>query len=172
MERYMIEGKNNEFEFRSTKILNLILRGISSGEKAELARMDAFKRDGYTPMAFYRVANMCFPENWYKNDRMSVYYRVLTKSIAMHPVGGQTKLGEALAKAGVSELRLNRLLNSRPGSMDLYKSWIHVLQMIKSKDVGFFWGDAELFLVTVDREKAVRIRDEIASEYCRSINHK
>ena len=91
--------------------------------------------------------------------------------------GPKARFGQAMARAGVSELRLTRLLSASlcdeqgglEGRVPLYEQLRSVLSILRSKDVATRFDGAALLLFGAPRD-AERVRRGIARDYYRQVH--
>jgi CRISPR-associated protein Cse2 (CRISPR_cse2) len=155
-------------------VLANMLRGLqaakATGELASLRRMD---RSGTPPQAFFRlVARAGFTEMTDGVSRWAAAVHVM----AQRPDALRTdiRLGEALLRIGLSEQRLDMLLNARGNTLfDLVRRLS--LRLARSEE-GIPYRELCQLVIWADRPEreaqAERLRLDIAQSYQRAVHHR
>lgn len=145
------------------------VRGAGTGEHAALARLDpdrlrpheiaaisrAFLAAGFDPAAWR-------PETWRR-------WAMIASGMALTDHDGSARLGEQLARAGVAESRVTRLLTARGAAFE--QQVPRLLRLMTSKGVRLNWHElAALILADAhkgegDAASAERLRLRIAGPY-------
>lgn len=125
-----------------------------TGERAALRRM----APGYPPpLSFYRFAFSHLPAGW---ERNADDWTALVAGLAlMSPNAFNTSigLGRALAEAGYSELRLERLLSAE--NVVRRTLFLRAVRFLSVHAKPFNWGEGARFLLTgSDRQATVNYR--------------
>lgn len=131
-----------------------------TGDRAALRRMVPGQP---VPMAFYRFALRHLPESW--ESRLTDWMTVVAGMAIMHPSihRPDVGLGAALAEAGYSEARLERLLASEG---DTRRSLLlRAARFAGAKGFAFNWTDGAQLLLTTDGEKRERLHRRIARDF-------
>jgi CRISPR system Cascade subunit CasB len=132
-----------------------------TGERAALKRL----LPGKTPsLTFYRFAYRHLPKGW--ESRMPEWITIVSGIALMSPHSHrpQRPPGLALAAAGFSEARLERLLSAKDEV--LYRLLLRAARLLAAKVESIDWTQfAQLILMTGDSEKREGIRLRIARDY-------
>jgi CRISPR type I-E-associated protein CasB/Cse2 len=140
-----------------------------TGHLAALRRLDPERPDG---QAFWSLVGQDAPEAFESPHAASALASVVRGMAIAHPfhrpLDGRRRLGEALAEAEVSELRLLRLLRLPGGELPDELRRLARLMAAKG-DIGRFdWSDAFGLLFRRDGEE---VRHRIARDYYRTQYH-
>jgi CRISPR system Cascade subunit CasB len=141
------------------------------GQLAELRRLQPEAPRG---AAFWRLLLDHAPES-VGNPALECDWAVVLRGMALmvpyhQPSEDDARgaMGEALAKAGVSELRFLRLV--RAGRDQLPDELRRLARLMASRGEGFDWGDAFWLLRTASADGAERVRRNIARDYYRKLH--
>ena len=136
--------------------------GISTGDLAELRRIDP--QEPFTP-ALWKILLKFVPNHERLSERQERQWAILLMAmgtcVGLHSPA--TPFGEALAKAGWSELRFVRLMEAR--GEHLVKQIRRLSQYLASKNQEADWSDAAWLLFVQEGKKATKIRQNIARDY-------
>lgn len=138
------------------------------GARSELKRFDATDEGSSAPLTFYRLAVEALPEGWDRTTHTRRAWRTLVQSMALFPEAGDRPLGEAMADAGISEARVERLLEAPPGSKALCLLWLRIARMLAAKHRPFLWGDVARLLLSEQRDAIEAVHRHIATSYYRA----
>lgn len=145
------------------------IRHASAGHRAALARLqpDALQPHQLAALARALLAAGLSPEQWHADTWPR--WALIAHGMALAGHDGKQKLGRQLAKAGVSESRVTKLLTSRG---DAFTQLLpRVLRLLASKGVAPNWRElGELVLIESStqrhhQDKAEEIRLQIAGPY-------
>ncbi len=122
------------------------------------------------PLAFYRLwlrhLGSDLPAQQQTDAWMILAWGLATAGQGAHDP--KRPLGQALAKSGYSEGRLERLLSAPDDvRLDLFMSTVRFLT---TKGERFDWQDAALFLLTLDADKREGLHRRIATSYYRNLS--
>jgi len=134
--------------------------GFSTADRAALRRMAPGQAP---PLAFYRFAIRYLPEGWESN--LSDWTTLLASMAVMAPSIHRPDrgFGKALAEAGYSEARLERLLASEG---DTRRSLlIRAARFLASKSASFNWNDCAQMLLVRDADKLERLQLRVARDF-------
>jgi CRISPR system Cascade subunit CasB len=145
------------------------VRSASAGDKAALARLDpdALRPHEIAALARALLAAGLQPETW----RAETWPRwaLIAHGMALAGHDGASRLGRQLARAGIAESRVTRLLTARG---DAFKQLLpRLLRMLASKGVQPNWFELgelvlkEDSLEAADATKAEQLRIRIAGSY-------
>lgn len=131
-----------------------------TGERAALRRMTP----GYSlPLCFYRFAFSYLPEGWeYAIDD----WTALIAGIALMSPNAYTPqvgFGRALAEAGYSETRLERLLAAEGEVRRIL--FLRTIRFLTAKSKPFNWAEGARFLLTRSEGKRETLNLRIAREF-------
>ncbi len=147
------------------KIAHAIDQQLSSGDRAELRRISP--EEPYTP-SLWKMLMSYVPGSWtggserdVKERRWAALLMGMSMTSGMHNPG--VPLGEALARAGWSELRFVRLLRSRGDR--LFEEVRRISQYLNSKSQEANWTDMADLLLNQEGEWAEKHRRRIARHY-------
>jgi CRISPR system Cascade subunit CasB len=132
-----------------------------TGERAALKRLLPGKVPSLT---FYRFAYRHLPEGW--ESRMPEWITIVSGIALMcpHPHRPDCPAGRALAAAGFSEARLERLLSAKDEV--LYRLLLRAARLLAAKGESIDWTQfAWLILVARDSDKREAVRLRIARDY-------
>jgi CRISPR system Cascade subunit CasB len=138
----------------------------SSGDRAALRRWAPGQP---IPLAFYRLwlrhLDSDLPVEGQAEAWMTLAWGLATCGAGCHDL--KRPLGRALAEAGFSEARLERLLSAPPDlRVDLFMS---AARFVAAKAERFDWRDAAQFLLTLDANKREGLNRRIAETYFRHL---
>lgn len=142
-------------------------RRASSGELAELRRAAS----GLPPAAFWKLwvtliePNESLPSEGIER-RWATILSSMASGVGLHRRG--RGLGEALAAAGVGELRLLKLLRARSDA--LAAELRTTLHLTLSKGEGLDFADVARLILSDGRVDEERVRRRIARDYFRNQN--
>lgn len=148
------------------KIVNIISsERFPTGDRAALRRMVP----GHPlPLSFYRFAFGYLPLGWeYAADD----WTTLVAGIALmspNAYDPYTSFGKALAEAGYSELRLERLLLAEYGVRRIL--FLRAVRFVSAKLKPFDWSDGASFLLTRNRDRQENLNFNIARDFYNIIN--
>lgn len=134
--------------------------GFPTGDRARLRRMAPGRP---LPLVFTRFALAYLPESW---DRQPDDWATLLAGMAImapHAHRPGHRLGRALAEAGYSEARLERLLNAEGDTRRTL--FLRAIRFLAAKAVPFDWLDAAQLLLTRDTAKSDHIKQRIARDF-------
>lgn len=134
--------------------------GFPTGDRAKLRRMAPGQP---LPLVFTRFALAHLPESW---ERQAEDWAALLAGIAIMAPNAhnpQRRLGQALAEAGYSEARLERLLNA--DGETLRTLFLRGVRFLAAKATPFHWRDAADLLLTRDDTKREHISQQIAKDF-------
>lgn len=129
-------------------------------ERATLRRM----MPGQTlPLAFYRFAFKNLPEQWQRflDEWVSLVAGISLMSPNAH--NPEVGLGIALADAGYSEARLERLLASTDEVRRVL--FLRAVRFLAAKAKPFNWVEGAQFLLTKDKDKLEALQLSIARDF-------
>lgn|SRR5690554_6233312 len=131
-----------------------------TGDRASLRRMSL---DQPLPMTFYRFAHRHLPEDW--ELRWQDWVTLVAGMAIMSPKAHRPDrgLGRALAEAGYSEARLERLLAAEGDTRRLLL--LRVARFASAKGTPFNWTDAARLLFTMESEKRENLHRQIARDF-------
>lgn len=138
-----------------------------NGDRAALRRLDP---DSEAPLAFYRFAFRHLPEHWASSKRE---WMTLCAGIAlMQPHAHQPNLptGRALADAGYSEARLERLLAASGTVLDTLV--LRAARLLAAKGGATNWTDFARLLLTDAADKREAIRMQFARHFYQALQNK
>ena len=155
-----------------TSILGSIAATIAhpefpSGDRAALRRMNPAIPP---PLAFYRFAFRHLPETW---DRQEGAWVTLVAGLSLmgpHAHRPGLAAGRALAEAGLSESRLERLLAADGDTM--HALLLRLARFLGAKVQPLDWTDLAVLILSTDPAKREQSRLRIAREYYRSLRAK
>lgn len=134
--------------------------GFPTGDRAKLRRMAPGQP---LPLVFTRFALAHLPESW---ERQPKDWAVLLAGIAImapHAHRPGYGLGRALADAGYSEARLERLLDTDGETRRTL--FLRAVRLLAAKAAPFDWHDAAQLLLARDEVKRDRIKQRIARDF-------
>lgn len=133
-----------------------------TGERAALRRMTPGQA---LPLAFYGFAESQLQEGWIqqKDDWVALVAGIAIMSPRSHDPNAQ--LGKALAAAGYSELRLERLLHAR--STTARTLLLRAARLLAAKQSACNWLDCAQLLLTRDAGRREEVRMRIARSFYR-----
>jgi CRISPR type I-E-associated protein CasB/Cse2 len=149
------------------------LAQASAGELAELRRLTPNDYGGST---FWRILITRLdpelprgePERSRALGQWAIILRALAELGALHHP--RQSLGTAMAEAGISELRLNRLL--RAGGEALFDEVRRITHQLVSAGVAVDTTDVARLVLSEGRSDALRVRQHIANDYYRQLYRK
>lgn len=136
-----------------------------TGERAALRRM----APGHPlPLSFYRFAFRHLPPGW---EHATADWTTLVAGIALMSPSAytpRTGFGAALAEAGYSELRLERLLSAE---YDVRRTlFLRAIRFLSAKSKPFNWTEGARFLLTRSEGKQENLNLQIARDFYSKIN--
>jgi CRISPR system Cascade subunit CasB len=136
---------------------------LGPGDLAQLRRLSA-----ETPAqpAFWRVlSEWIAPDDGLPEEMENRWAVVLAVLARLAPIGHhpERSFGEALARAGYSEMRLMRLLRAKPPLLDELVRQACSYLAARAEPVN--WVSIAAFVLTTDEEKAESVRRRVAREY-------
>ncbi len=136
-----------------------------TGERAALRRMVP----GHPlPLSFYRFAFRHLPQGWeYAIDD----WTTLVAGIALMSPNAYTPrvgFGAALAEAGYSEFRLERLLSAKYETRQTL--FLRAIRLLSAKSKPFNWTEGARFLLTKSEGKQEILNLQIARDFYSKIN--
>jgi CRISPR system Cascade subunit CasB len=134
--------------------------GFPTGDRAKLRRMAPGQP---LPLVFTRFALAHLPEGW---ERQPDDWAALLAGIAImapHAHRPRHGLGRALAEAGYSEARLERLLDADGETRRTLL--LRAVRFLAAKGAPFDWHDAAQLLLTRDDSKRDRINQRMALDF-------
>ena len=137
-----------------------------NGERAALKRMAL---DGPAPLAFHRFVLRHIDEKW-QTESWQPDWRTIICALAIQRDGGfdpGTPLGKALAQAGFSENRLERLLASRGDTLRTLA--LRAARQLAAKGISTDWRQLADLLFCRDVEIRERLNRRIAGDYYRAV---
>jgi len=140
---------------------------FATGERAALRRMVP---DQPPPLSFYRFALSHLPEGWDRNQNTIRDWMTITAGIAiMSPNAHSLErgFGSALAKAGYSEIRFERLLSSTGNTRRVLV--LRAARFLAAKNTPCNWVEGSKLLLTREEERETLHR-RIAQDFYRSID--
>jgi CRISPR system Cascade subunit CasB len=144
---------------------------LSSGERAALRRVDP--ACPVTP-ALWRVLNQTHqhaPDGLFEEQKRRWERRWGLLILGMAHVPGlhryEVPLGEALARAGWSEMRFVRLMEASADALPVLVR--RMAQYLASKEQPANWDDVRQLLFSVDRDYSEDVRLRIARSYYRTL---
>jgi CRISPR system Cascade subunit CasB len=133
-----------------------------SDERAVLRRMTP---DRQAPVPFLRLAYRSLPEGWEARKREWI---TLVAGIALmcpHPHRSDRSTGRALAEAGLSDARLERLLAAEAGILSALL--LRTAYFLGAKRMPINWVDFARLLLAGDEDEKESIRLQIARDFYR-----
>ena len=148
-------------EQKTGKIAGIISsERFPTGERAALRRMVP----GYPlPLSFYRFAFSHLPAGW---ERNSEDWTTLVAGIALmspHAFNPGVGFGRALAEAGYSELRLERLLSAE--NVVRRTLFLRAVRFLSVHAKPFNWGEGARFLLTRSEDRQDTVNFRIARDF-------
>lgn len=144
-----------------------VAKGASTGEVASLRRMDPVRPP---PLTLYKVAARFLPPGWDRDrDHVHDWMTVIAGVAITAPDGHRpaTGLGRALARAGLSEANLERLLASRDDTRRTLL--LRVARFLSAKSEGCDWAEVAHFLLARTDQAIERVNMRAASGYYREV---
>ena len=141
------------------------LRGaLEHADPGMLAALRRYQSGGRVPAAFYKLMNKALPEDALLTEEQEARWAPVVCAMAgAKGFLGDVRLGEALAKAGVAELRVLRLLEADAAQLpDLVGNVVH---MLVQKGQVFDPYELANLLLAADDDR--RPRSAIAHSYYR-----
>lgn len=137
-----------------------------AGDRASLRRWSPGQP---VPLAFYRLWLRHFEDDPPHESRIGTWMGIVWGIATLGPDSHSASrpLGQALADAGFSEERLERLL-SAPDEIRI-DMFISAVRYLAAKDAQFDWTEAATFLLTTDAGKRELINRRIAQQYYRHL---
>jgi CRISPR system Cascade subunit CasB len=136
-------------------------------DRAALRRMTPSRRP---PLAFFRLAYRALPADWEARRRE---WMTLVAGIALmgpRPHLSNRPAGLALAEAGLSESRLERLLAAE-GEI-LSATLLRTAYFLGARGAPVNWADFARLLLVADKDEKESIRLAIARDFYRSPEHR
>jgi len=141
-----------------------------TGERAALRRMVPAQAP---PLAFYRFALRYLPEGWDASPGLQKDWITIVAGMALMSPGAHRpdrRLGTALAEAGYSEARLERLLAAEG---DIRRTLLlRAARFLAAKGSPCNWVDAAQLLLTRDPDRREHVHRRIASDFYQSLKTK
>lgn len=139
--------------------------GFPTGDRARLRRMAPGQP---APLAFTRFAVAHLPDGWERqvDDWATIVAGIAIMAPNAHQPGHG--LGRALAEAGYSEARLERLLDAQGDTRRTLL--LRAARYLSAKQTPCDWADGVRLLLTRDVAKADRLRLGIARDYFSNLN--
>lgn len=140
--------------------------GFPTGERAALRRMMSGQP---LPLVFYRFALQYLPEGWdCGQDREQDWVTLVAGIALMSPNAHRSDLplGKALAEAGYSEARLERLLAAEGNIRRVLL--LRAARFLAAKGFACNWVDAAQLLLTRDPQKREQVHKRIARDFYQS----
>ncbi len=138
---------------------------FATGERAALRRMNP----GHPPpLCFYRFALSHLPSGW---EHASDDWTTLVAGIALMAPGAhnaQVRFGEALAAAGYSEARLERLLAAEGEVRRML--FLRAIRFLAAKSKPFNWTEGAQLLLTKGPSKRETVNLRIARDFFSKLN--
>lgn len=163
-EPQVVEPSLSSYVGRIARIIDS--EGFSTGHRAALRRMNPTQAP---PLQFYAFALRNLPENWewYEADWMTLVACVALISPNGHrPDRG---LGKALAEAGYSEARLERLLDAEGTTRRTLL--MRAARFLAAKSSAANWTDGAQLLLVRNEEQRRRLHRRVAQDFYRNINN-
>jgi len=141
--------------------------GFPTGDRAKLRRVVPGQP---LPLAFIRFALTHLPENWQSqtDDWAALLAGIAIMAPHAHRPG--RGMGGALAEAGYSEARLERLLNADGETRRTLL--LRAVRFLAAKAAPFDWHDAAQLLLTRDDAKRDRSNQRIARDFFSNLKSK
>jgi CRISPR system Cascade subunit CasB len=138
-----------------------------TGERAALKRLTPRLPP---PLTFYRFAFRHLPEGW--EAQQAEWMAVITGLALMCPGPHRPDrpTGRALAEAGYSEARLERLLAAE--GEDLHTLTLRAARFLAAKAESVNWVDLARLLLTKDKGKLEKVRFKFARDYYSHLKEK
>lgn len=136
-----------------------------TGERAALRRMAP---DHSLPLSFYRFAFSYLPAGW---EHAIDDWTTLVAGIALmtpNAYSSQVGFGKALAEAGYSEFRLERLLAAGYGVRRTL--FLRSIRFLAAKSKPFNWAEGARFLLTKSEGKRETLNLRIARDFYSKID--
>lgn len=139
--------------------------GLPTGERAALRRMVPGQP---SPLAFHRVAIRMLPEGWerHEEDWIAIVAGIALMSPGAHRPDAGT--GAALADAGFSEARLERLLSAQGQVRRLLL--LRAARFLAARGGACDWAEAAALLLTRDPERRETLHRQIARDFYRTLD--
>ncbi len=137
--------------------------GLPTGERAALRRMVP----GHPPpLAFHRVAIRMLPDGWERqeDDWVAILAGIALMSPGAHHPGAG--LGAALASAGFSETRLERLLSAQGQVRRLLL--LRAARFLVAKSHPCDWAEGAALLLARDPDRREALHRRIARDFYRT----
>ena len=142
------------------------IAGIISGDRFPTGERAALKRmaPGYPlPLPFYRFAFSYLPAGW---EHAVDDWTTLVAGVALmspNAYSPQVGFGRALAEAGYSELRLERLLAAEYEVRRIL--FLRAIRFLASKSKAFNWAEGARFLLTRNEDRRETLNLRIARDF-------
>ena len=139
--------------------------GLPTGDRAALRRMVPGQPP---PLAFHRVAIRMLAEGWerHEDDWVAILAGIALMSPGAHRPGAG--VGTALADAGFSEARLERLLSAEGQVRRLLL--LRAARFLAAKGYPCDWAGAAALLLTRDPERRDALHRRIARDFYRTLD--
>ena len=155
------QTSRDSLEQQMGKIAGVIgSEGFPTGERAALRRMIP---DHPLPLSFYRFAFSYLPTAW--EYTINEWVTLVAGIALMSPNAYSPRVGfgKALAEAGYSEYRLERLLAARYGiRLTLF---LRAVRFLAAKSKPFNWAEGARFLFTKSEDKLEMLNLRIAGDF-------
>lgn len=131
-----------------------------TGDRATLRRISL---DQPIPLTFYRFAFRHLPDGWER--QLSNWVTLVAGMAIMSPKihRPDVGLGKALAQAGFSEARLERLLAAQGDTRRILM--LRVARFAAAKNTVFNWTDGARLLLTTDNKRREQLHLRIARDF-------
>jgi len=138
-----------------------------TGDRAALRRLDP---DAEAPLAFYRFAFRHLPEKWAAHKR--AWMTICAGIAIMQPYAHRPDVpaGRALAEAGYSEARLERLLGASGTVLDTLV--LRAARLLAAKGNAANWTDFARLLLADAPDKREAIRMQFARHFYQALQSK
>jgi len=138
--------------------------GVGNGGRAALRKADPSQP---LPMSFYRFAAHYLPDHWENNRSAWICLVSSLANIRAQSHDMKRAFGAELAKAGYTELRMNKLLSAKSDMLEHQVRQIS--RLFQSKAINANWVDPARLLLAKDNTAREAIRQQLATDYYKSI---
>lgn len=145
----------------------LASEALSNGERAALKRMAL---EGPAPLALHRFMLRHVDESW-QSERWLPDWRAVICALALQRDGGfdpQRPFGQALAEAGFSESRLERLLAASGDTLRALS--LRAARQLAAKGGACDWRQFAELIFSRDTDARERVNTKIARDFYRQLN--
>ena len=150
-------------------VISRLATAIAHAGNADRAAIKRWSIGRPLPMAFYRLWLLKIGEEFPPESQITSW-ALLAWGLAL--MGGRRdpkrSLGTALAKSGLHEMRLERLLQADKDLRPFL--FASIVRFLAVKDESFDWTQAAAFLLTHDSEKREALHRRIAADYYRHLS--